>query len=125
MKKSALLCKGLNKSESHKDGNIMLPTLLSQRHKGSILVWLSDKWSTTTTTEYHGANEKNGGVQSDAFFLNLGVKYQSKKWNVELLLSNITNQENYEVTTINDTYTYRTITPLRPFEVLLTFTLKK
>ncbi|WP_018358277.1 hypothetical protein [Porphyromonas levii] len=97
--------------------------LLSQIHKGRLLVWLSDNWSATAAAEYHNTLQGNTKANAEATFLDLGVKYQSKKIKIDLLLSNITNQKNYEVITISEPHTYRTITPLRPLEILLTFTL--
>lgn len=101
------------------------PRLLSQRHKGTLLVWLSDQWSATATAEYHNTRQGGNQTSTEATFLDLGVKYQTKKFRIDLLLSNITNQRDYEVITISTPHSYQTITPLRPMEVLLTFTFSR
>ncbi|SUB78510.1 hypothetical protein [Porphyromonas macacae] len=114
-----------NRSNSTEGRTLILPKLLMQKHKGTLLVWLSNKWSATATAEHHHTSEKKRGSSSNVTFLDLGFKYHGKKVGIDLLVSNITNQMNYEAITINEPHTSIVTTPLRPFEVLLTFTLKQ
>lgn len=105
--------------------NIKLPTILTQKHKGTLHVWLADQWSTTTTAEFHSSFEGKIKNNTKATFLDFGIKYHGKKIAVDLLLSNITNEQKYEIINVIEPHINKVVTPLRPFEILLTFTFSK
>lgn len=100
-----------------------LPQVYQQQHKGSLLWWVTNGWSATLSAVHHQVSTLQVGAKSQATFVDIASKYYGKKVEVELRLSNITNQRCHEAVTIVEPHIVRTFTPLRPFEVMLTFTL--